>query len=165
MNKNEDERQGLLKAKNTVFRLLNFRERSEKEIRDKLKTKSISSKTTDQCIKYFKELSLVDDRQFAQKWINYRLSKPFGINRIRLELKQKGISPEILEETLTQAQENFNEFDIVLELSQRRLEKYKNIDTNKAKQRLYGYLSRRGFSTSSIKKTLIELFNNYDDNK
>ncbi|MBU4333274.1 MAG: recombination regulator RecX, partial [Candidatus Omnitrophica bacterium] len=155
----------LFKAKNIVYQLLNFRERSEKEIRDKLNTKGISGNIIGNCINYFKDLDLINDRQFAKKWINYRLNKPFGISRIRMELKQKGVKSDILEEELAHSQDNFDELSIVIELAQRRLEKYKNIDDQKARQRLYGYLTRRGFSGNSIRKTLTELFKNHDDNK
>lgn len=155
----------LFKAKDTVYRLLNFRERSEKEVRDKLRTKGISANTIDNCIRYFKDLDLIDDRQFAKKWINYRLNKPFGLSRISLELKQKGIDQAILKEALAESKENFDELAAVNELAIKRLEKYKNIDIAKTRQRLYGYLTRRGFSGNSIRKTLTELFKDYDDNK
>ena len=82
-----------------------------------------------------------------------------------MELKQKGIKADIIEEELTESQESFDELSTVIELAQRRLQKYKNIDDQKAQQRLYGYLTRRGFSGNSIRKTLKELFKNHDDNK
>ncbi|OGX54682.1 MAG: hypothetical protein A2267_09515 [Omnitrophica WOR_2 bacterium RIFOXYA12_FULL_38_10] len=160
-----DDKKELFKAKNTVYQLLNLRERSEKEIRDKLKTKGVSDSTAEACIKYFKDLALINDRQFTKKWINYRLNKPFGISRIIMELKQKGIKADIIEEELTESQKSFDELSTVIELAQRRLQKYKNIDDQKAQQRLYGYLTRRGFSGNSIRKTLKELFKNHDDNK
>ena len=155
----------LFKAKNTVYKLLNFRERSEKEIRNKLNTKGISSSTIEKCVIYFKDLDLIDDRQFAKKWINFRLKKPLGISRIRVELKQKGINENIIKEELSRSQENFDELNTVLKLAKRRLEKYKNIEQQKAQQRLYEYLTRRGFSGNSIRKTLTGLFTSYDDNK
>jgi len=154
-NKEKEER--FLKARNSVFRLLNFRLRSEGELREKLAEKSLPIPVIEQTIQYFKDLGLVDDRVFAKQWTASRLKKPFGINRIRLELRKKGISAEIIQETLKEATGRYNELEIVTELANNRALKYKDCDPEKIQQRVYGYLSRRGFSTNTIIKAVKKL--------
>ena len=144
----------LAKAKNIVFRLLNLRSRSEKEIKDKLKHKKIHPAVIDQVIRHFKQLALIDDRKFAQSWISYRLARPWGIQRIEIELKEKGINSEIIRKEL---KENFNqavESKTVLELAKKRVSKYPTLAPEKKKQRLFNYLTRRGFSLTSIYQAL-----------
>jgi len=144
-------------ARNTVYRLLKFRIRSEKEIKDKLKAKNVADELIDETVVYFKELGLIDDRRFAREWISSRLLKPFGIKRIRHELEIKGIDCDILEEELKKAFQDDREEEIVFQLARNQAERYKGIDPLKAKQRLFSYLSRRGFNTDVIYKTIRQL--------
>lgn len=147
-------RDTLARAREAVLRLLKFRFRSEKELWDKLKPKGFSPQTIAQVIQYFKDIDLVDDRQFARKWIFARLAKPFGSGRIRFELKEKGVDPEIIEEELKEAAKDYSEMDIVSELAQRRAAIYKGLAKEKIRQRLYGYLLRRGFNPQTVMKVI-----------
>ena len=145
------------RAKNSVLRLLKIRQRSEQELRTKLKLQKISEAVIDQVIQYFKKLRFIDDRQFARSWIRGRLTRPFGLDRIRFELKTKGIANDIIKEQITSAKENYNEYETVMELARRRFSRYKGIEPLKAKQRTFGYLSRRGFSIEAIQSAIRKL--------
>jgi len=147
-----------VRAKQTVFRLFRFRPRSEKEIAERLRKKEIPEDTIKKTILYLKRSELIDDRMFAKGWISSRLKKPFGLSRIRFELKQKGIKDEILSEEMENAVQDYSEIDAVLDLAQRRLRKYGHLEKIKAKQRLYNYLVRRGFKIGTIYKAIKELF-------
>ena len=150
-------KEALQKAKDTIFRLLKFRPRSEKEIRDRLNNKNFQKENIDGAIQYFKDLQLIDDRQFARNWISSRLQRPFGPNRIRFELKEKGIHADILQEELKSATSNFPEEEIVLALAKKRASLYKDIEKNKIEQRVYNYLVRRGFNNRAILKAIKQL--------
>ena len=100
----------------------------------------------------------MDDQQFASLWISSRLKKPFGLNRIRFELKQKGIDPEIISQETKRAQENYDESETILGLAQKRVAKYRNCNPKTAKRRLYDYLLRRGFQRGIIQKTITQIF-------
>ena len=97
----------LVQAKSYVFRLLKIRFRSEKEVRDKLGQKGFSEPTVDEAVGYFRSIGLIDDRQFARRWIASRLNKPFGVHRIRFELKEKGIAPEIIKQALDEKPDDY----------------------------------------------------------
>lgn len=95
------------------------------------------------------EKGYLNDQQFAENWIeNKSLHKPRGKKLIRLELKQKNIDQEIIEDAV-------NQMDSDDELAVRAAEKYhkrlSNFDEEIYKRRLTGYLMRRGFSYSTIK--------------
>lgn len=149
MDKKEKE-ESFCKARNIVFRLLKFRFHSEEEVRKKLTAKNLPDSVIKQTIQYFKDLGLIDDRRFAQQWISSRLKKPFGINRIRLELKKKGIDSLIIQETLKEATKHYEESEVVTTLARYWASKYKNIAPEKIRQRVYGYLLRRGFNINTI---------------
>ena len=153
------EKEAVKKAKGTVFQLLKIRQRSEKEIREKLKTKKFAKSVIEEVIAYLKRLELVDDRQFANKWISYRLRKPYGKHRIKFELKEKGIAETIIEDEYTNVlnQNNYSELETILSLTEKQRLRYKNIEPNKMKQRIYGYLCRRGFSQDKILQAIKRL--------
>ncbi len=144
-------------AKNYIYRLLKIRVRSEKEIRDKLRQKGFSEPTADEAVGYFKGIDLINDRLFAQKWITWRLAKPFGLKRVRLELKEKGVAPELIEEQFAQAQSDYSEEEIVARLAKRRAAKHAGVPREKVKQRVYGYLMRRGFNPAAVFKAVKDI--------
>jgi regulatory protein len=153
LNREESEER-FRKAQTVVDRLLKFRLRSEQELREKLSRTGFPESTITQTIQHFRDLKLVDDRLFARQWISSRLKKPFGLARIRLELKKKGIDPDLIEQALSEATENYDELEIVTALAKHRASKYPKTDPEKIPQRVYGYLLRRGFSMGNIIKAV-----------
>ena len=151
---NNVKKTAFFRARNAVFRFLKNRLHSEKEIRDKLAKKKFDTQIITQTIQYFKDINLIDDRQFTQQWIASRLAKPFGINRIRFELNAKGIPKTILKEEIQNMFVQYPEVEIVTELLKKQKEKYHDADQMKIKQRLYGYLARRGFNNDAITKAM-----------
>jgi len=143
-------------AETAVWRLLKIRGRSEQEIRDRLKRKNFSESVIQQTLRYFREAGFLDDRRFARDWTQARLNRPFGLNRIRMELVKKGIASDLVRETLDQAKEEQDELAVVCKLIERRKAHYEGLEPLKAKQRLFGFLSRKGFSTGTIIKAIKE---------
>lgn len=128
-----------------VLRLLALRPRSEFEIRSRLERKKFSKKDIGQILKKLKSGNLVNDRYFAGAWVRNRaILKPEGKRLLSLELRQKGIAREIIDEVL-----NFNE-DTELELARQALAAkkriYADLDPIRKKQKSLAFLARRGFS-------------------
>ncbi|MBF0384676.1 MAG: regulatory protein RecX [Candidatus Omnitrophica bacterium] len=142
------------KAKNAALRSLKYRLRSEKELSDKLAQKGFSVEIIKLTLKRLKEIGLLDDRKFADAVISSRLKRPFGKNRIRLELVKKGVDKEIIDEEMEILSDGYDELSVVIELARKRALKYKDTEKDKIKQRIYGYLTRRGFSTYTALKAI-----------
>jgi len=145
------------KAKNYAFLLLKFRLRSENELIERLKRKNFSEELSREVVNFLKEKRFVDDNLFARAWINSRLKRPFGLRRIRSELKAKGVGKEVVEEEIGNVSDNYAEEDIVVDLIKQKLSKLKGIEPIVAKRRIYGYLIRRGFSPEIIINNLNRL--------
>jgi len=145
------------KARDYAFLLLKFRLRSEKELSQRLKNKKFSSGVIKKVISFLKEKSFLDDQEFARSWINCRSKKPFGPRRLRQELRLKGVDQDIIESELARITEAYPEEELVLRLARKRFEKLSDIEPLKAKQRIYAYLLRRGFSIDVIRDTLEQL--------
>jgi len=106
-----------------------------------------------------KEGGLVDDKRFAKLWARTRSQlSPRGFSLIRMELLSKGIDRDIIDHTLDELKEDFDEEEIARGLFNSRLRLVKGLDRAKAKQRLFGYLKRRGFSSNTIYKLLNEAY-------
>jgi len=146
------------KARDYAFLLLKFRPRSEYEICERLKKKKFTPEIIKSTLSYLKDKSFIDDNYFAKAWIDSRLKKPFGIRKIREELKLKGIDKEIIDSQINRIKENYSENEIVLEVAKKRLSRFKGLEPNKAKMRLWGYLTRRGFSSDTIAEVIGGLF-------
>lgn len=134
--------------------LLKYRLRSEKEIYQRLKVKKFPEEEIRKVISFLKEKRFIDDNAFAKAWINFRLGRSFGLNRIAQELKLKGVPREILEEKITEIKKGYCESRVIEELVKDRLSRLKNIEPAKARNRTYGYLIRRGFSPEAAVDTL-----------
>jgi regulatory protein len=147
----------LLKAKRVVLHLLKYRARSRKEIIDRLKRKKFSEIAIDQVLDYCNKLDLIDDEAFAFSWMNSRLRKPLGLRRISFELKSKGISDEIIQQSKDKIKENYNEYEVVADLAKDKFNKLKNLEPNKAKSRVYGFLLRRGFALDIVNEVISQL--------
>ena len=133
-------------ARAYAFLLLKFRLRSENELKVRLKQKGFSEELSQDTVNFLKDKEFIDDRVFARGWVASRLKRSFGLRRIRQELVQKGLDKEIIDNSLSQVKEHYNESQTVSQLAQQRFSKLKGIEPLKAKARVYGYLMRRGFS-------------------
>ncbi len=147
----------LQKAKNYAYLLLKFRPRSEKELYQRLKKKKFDEQIIQETLTFLKDKRFIDDRDFAQAWVESRIKKPLGIRRIREELKFKGIDKEIIDNTTEKAKEDYFEQDIVTKLARGKLERLKNIEPLKAKRRVLAFLLRRGFSPDIVVDTINQL--------
>lgn len=140
----------LQKARGYAFLLLKFRPRSENELRQRLKKKKFNSEIIESTVSFLKDKGFIDDNYFAKTWIESRIKKPLGIRRLKAELSIKGINKEIIDTQINEIKKSYVEEAIVGGIARDRLNKIKGIYPQKAKQRVYAYLLRRGFSPQVV---------------
>ena len=152
-------------AREYAFLLLKYRLRSERELLQRLKQKGFSEELCRDTVNFLKNKEFIDDRVFARGWVSSRLKRPFGLRRIKLELVQKGLSKEVIEDTLSRyrgqspLEEDYDEEGIVRKLAEERFSKLKGVEPLKGRQRVYAYLIRRGFSPDVVAKVCKEYLN------
>lgn len=151
------ESSSLAKAKNYAFLLLKYRLRSEKEIAQRLKRKKFEDAAIKDTIAFLKDRDFLNDSVFAKAWIESRLKKPMGLRRIKQELAVKGINREVIEDQIRELEGLYPQEDVVIKLAQKRFEHLKNIEPLKAKQRIYAFLLRRGFSPDVVGEAISKL--------
>lgn len=155
-----------------MYGLFSVRQRSEKEVRDYLKQLSFKRKLKDQeelsemvteaLIQRLKEKDLLNDERFAVEWIQARrVSKQKGINAIKSELYQKGIDREIIEKLLDprfgkdDMEGEEGEEEIAMKALEKKVRDFSQLSDIKEKQRILGFLMRKGFSYD-VARTVIE---------
>lgn len=133
-------------------RLLNYvtiRPRSKREIEDYCRRKKVEAADAEGVIERLTERGYVNDKAFAKAWVeSRRLTKASSSRKLRLELKQKGVSDEIILETLQESSHTDQNALKQLIDKKRRLTKYQD------DQKLMQYLARQGFNFDDIKASL-----------
>jgi regulatory protein len=141
-------------AKAAALRFLKIRPRSIAELKEKLKVKGFSQEEIATTVLELMASGLLDDRAFTKSWINYRLARPFGFRRIMLELKDKGIDPQLIEESIAEARGGVQIDSVIEDLVRRRWQRLSAIDPLKKKKKVLDFLLRRGFEADAVIRVL-----------
>jgi regulatory protein len=140
---------------NYSLKFLSYRPRSEKEVRDKLKTKQVDSPVIEKIVLKLKEKKFVDDEEFAKGWIENRLRfKPRSLRLVSIELKQKGIAQELIDKLLDSAKNMSSDLDNAKKLVQKKIKKFEVLPRQEIYQKLERFLASKGFNWDTIKKSI-----------
>jgi regulatory protein len=146
-----------------------------REVEQRLRKKGYLPGQIEAAITRLSKQGYVDDREFARFWISNRQTfSPRGPRLLRSELRQKGVSQEIVEEILAehreeqtgraeQAAEVASIYNLqedapapgtdeatALALARKRMRLLSNLDPLTQKRRLSGFLARRGYGYDTI---------------
>jgi regulatory protein len=133
----------LTKAYNQAIRFLGFRPRSQAEIERHLSDKEYGPEVIAHTIERLRTEQYLDDEAFARFWLeNRERFRPRGRQALRYELKQKGLDHEVIETTLADLDEDESAWAAV----ENKLARWKNLEEQEFKQKVMGFLSRRGFN-------------------
>jgi len=141
------------KCYNAALRLLSYRPRSDAEIRARL-SRRFGKEIIDTVLLQLKARQMVDDAAFAQFWRENRESfSPRSKRLLKLELRQKGIDPEVVDEVL----EGFDDDESAYRAAKRKGRTLER-DYETFRRKLGAFLGRRGFSYGVIKRTIERLW-------
>lgn len=87
-----------IKAQDTALYYIGYKMRTEKEVRKKLEEKEFSEAVSDKVIEFLKKYNYLNDLEYTKKYIKHREnSSPRSAYAIKYELKQRGITDKIIE--------------------------------------------------------------------
>ena len=140
------------------MRLLSFKPRSVEELRGRLKLKKYSEAVIVPVIESFRKQGLLNDEKFAKLYANSRVyTRPTGKRQLEADLKKKGLSKELVADTLA-GLKDYDEKKTAKEFVFSRFQKMTGVTKEKKKARLFGFLKRRGFESNVIFDVLEDLF-------
>jgi regulatory protein len=97
----------MAKAMDSALRLLAEREHSALELCNKLQHKGFSIQESQEALASCQDLGLQSDSRFVELYLHSRIARGYGPLKIRQELKNKGINPELIEQKLNE-EENWH---------------------------------------------------------
>lgn len=138
-------------AFDTAAYFLSFRDRSAKEIEDKLKEKGYSSDEIEEAVRKLKTYGYINDENYALSYIKSNMRKK-GSKLIAIELNRKGIDKDTISNQIDCV--DIDEKQAILDVIER---KYSNLEDEKVRRRAYAYFMRKGYKSEDISNA----FSNY----
>ncbi len=149
------------KALDSALLLLEVRARAKREVETRLSQKGYEPSIIEQVVEKLTRLELLNDAQFAAQWVEAKTrvggNRPVGRRRLSSELYAKGVAKDQIAdavETITNADE--------LALARAAAgKKVRIVPTDrdllqKERQKLMGFLQRRGFGWETVKQVTRE---------
>lgn len=130
-------------ALDSALRLLSYRPRTERELRDRLRRKGVGRPAVDHVLGRLRAMGYLDDGAFARFWVEARQTlRPRSGRLVAAELRRHGIDAG----TAGEAAAVISDDDAALEAASRRLKALQGLDYHVFRERLGRFLTGRGFS-------------------
>ncbi|WP_196140534.1 regulatory protein RecX [Aliikangiella sp. G2MR2-5] len=145
----------LAKAIGYATRLLSSREYSVKQLNQKLKARGLDDEQVQSTLKYLILEGWQSDIRFCESFIRSKANNGQGIQRIRFELAQHGITEELLEKALNEVEVDWQ--TICDRLARKKNNQIKESDSFKRSSKLERFLLYRGFEREQIRRSINRL--------
>ena len=134
------------RATKRAMHLLEKQDRTEYQLREKLRQNEYPKEAVEQAIAYVKSYHYIDDLRYACSYVRYQKEKK-SKRRLQQDLQKKGVAKEFIEQALLE-EGNEDETDAI----QRLLEKkgYTPEMPREQANKIYQFLLRRGYKSSDI---------------
>ena len=149
--KKYDEKMRLQEARDSAYRLLSYRMRSEGEMRKRLKDKSFLKDEIDTTVSYLKKQNYLNDLEFARTFSQEKVRlKMIGPSLLRAELFKYHIKTILIDEVIDEVYKHNDIYSLITKhLEKKKAVKGKVLE-NKQKKKLSDYLIRKGFTWGQI---------------
>jgi len=134
-----------------ALNLLKIRDRSEGEVRQKMKLKGFFVEEVEVVIAKLKETKLLDDARFVASYVRSQQNMGRGITRIKFRLKCLKIDDDLIKEAALEVSSE-DEETRAQDLAKRWMTK--NGTKENAKEKLIRFLMVRGFDYGTVKDAI-----------
>lgn len=145
------------KATEKAMNLLLQKDRTKKELEDRLFRAGFSEQATQYAMRYVMEFGYINDSRYAADYIDLHKR-----NRSRLELQIKLMKKGVDSEVIAQAFESYeaeDEEEAIRTMLQKRLRGKRLSDMEYAdRNKVTAYLARKGYALPVVKRIMRELF-------
>src|SRR3972149_5579837 len=131
------------KAYQQALKLLSYRPRSEAEVRKKLEQRKQPESIIVEVLERLRRSGLIDDARFARDWAENRSEfRPRSRRALAIEMRQRGVDNE----SIAQAVAGLDDEDLACQAAIKYSRRLHDLEWQVFRQKLTGFLSRRGFS-------------------
>ena len=139
------------RAKKRALHLLEKRDLTEKELRDKLSNGQYPNQCVEDAITYVYQYHYLDDYRYARNYIEYRKAR-YSRLQLQNKLLTKGVSKDVIRRALEEVYVEDESENIRAILEKKHFSKE---DSDPATcRKIYQYLLRRGYKSSDILKEM-----------
>lgn len=131
-----------------VLRYCAYQDRCTQEVRNKLATFDIPASEKEKFVKLLVDEGYLDDERYASTFVRSKIHlKKWGVNKIRMALKMKGISDEIIANALSEIDPEIYREELIKVL---KAKKINETDPYKRKAILAQYAMQKGYEPGLV---------------
>lgn len=138
------------RAKERSLYILGLMDKTEYEIRKKLRQNYYSDAIIQKTIEFLKSYNYIDDNRYATQFVKYKESSK-SVRQMKEQLATKGIPKNIIQELFNNYECKELELLDTLILKKLRDRSYTDIE-DKERQKIFAFLFRKGFRYGDIKQ-------------
>lgn len=142
-----------------LTRYLAPRMRTVAEARKRLQDRFYEETEIDSAIQRFLELGYLDDSEYVRSYCEYAFGKGRGANRIRQELRDKGVPSEIIDNGIEDYvyENRIDEYQLAREIAEKAMQGVTRPLEQRNLAKVARKLEQRGFASSIIIRILGEI--------
>jgi regulatory protein len=143
---------GILSPMDLALKYLTAKDRTVSEMQAYLDGKDFGEADVDATIDRLRELGILDDRRYAQRFVETRLaSKPVSSAHLREQLRGHGLSQEDIDAAMDTIDAR-SDMDNALTVARKYFRQFHALDSEKRRERVLSRLTARGFSYDVSRK-------------
>jgi len=125
-----------------------YQDRCTQEVRTKLATFDMPDSEKEKIVKLLVDEGYLDDERYASTFVRSKIHlKKWGVNKIKMSLKMKGISDEIIGNALSEIDPEIYKDELIKVL---KAKKINESDPYKKKAKLAQYAIQKGYEPSLV---------------
>ncbi len=125
-----------------------YQDRCTQEVRTKLATFDMPDSEKEKIVKLLVDEGYLDDERYASTFVRSKIHlKKWGVNKIKMSLKMKGISDEIIGNALSEIDPEIYKEELIKVL---KAKKINESDPYKKKAKLAQYAIQKGYEPSLV---------------
>ncbi len=125
-----------------------YQDRCTQEVRTKLSTFDMPDAEKEKIVKLLVDEGYLDDERYASTFVRSKIHlKKWGVNKIKMSLKMKGISDEIIGNALSEIDPEIYKDELIKVL---KAKKINDSDPYKKKAKLAQYAIQKGYEPSLV---------------
>lgn len=139
-----------------ALKILGVRSRSSHEIMKKLLNAGFDEAVADIVVQRLDRNGLISDQSFAKEWVENRITfRPRSHRMLAMELRQKGVSDENIQDALADAE---SDEVLAFQAASQRMRRLKDLPWEDFRKKMFSFLQRRGFSYSAASSAVQQVW-------
>ena len=135
-----------------ILHYCDYQDRCKKEIFTKLNSFELADDDRNFIVGFLNDEGYINDERYCRSYVKSKLSlKKWGVNKIKLSLITKGIDKEIIDEVLSEIDQDSYKEELVNLLKNKKINED---DPYKRKAKLIRYAVGKGYSISEVMEVL-----------